>query len=99
LTSHPAPFPFKLATDHILSWSKQGDVVLDPFLGSGTTAVAAAQLGRQWIGFEVNPEYVTLARERIARETAQLSMFNPVPSHLTTACSGRQTTGAADVER
>jgi site-specific DNA-methyltransferase (adenine-specific) len=81
--NHSAIFPIKLAKDHVLSWSNQGDIVLDPFLGSGTTAVAAAQLGRQWIGFEINQEYVTLARERIARETAQLSMFNPVPYQLT----------------
>jgi site-specific DNA-methyltransferase (adenine-specific) len=79
---HPAPFPLRLAKDHIVSWSNQGDIVLDPFVGSGTTSIAASQLGRQWIGFEINPEYVILARERIARETAQMSMFSACGQEL-----------------
>jgi site-specific DNA-methyltransferase (adenine-specific) len=77
---HPAILPEALAKDCVISWSNRGDIVLDPFMGSGTTAVVAAQLGRQWIGFEINSEYVTLARERIARGTAQLCLFNPVSS-------------------
>ena len=62
---HPAVFPEKLAKDHILSWSNEGDIVLDPMCGSGTTCVAAKELKRNFIGIEIAPEYVALARERI----------------------------------
>ena len=69
---HPAPFPFDLARDHIASWSNPGDLVLDPFSGSGTTAKAAKTLGRQFIGLEVNPEYCRIAEQRIAQEVLEL---------------------------
>jgi len=62
---HPAIFPEKLVKDHIISWSNQGDIVLDPFMGSGTTAKIAIQTNRQYIGFETNEEYYNLANERI----------------------------------
>lgn len=63
---HPAPFPEQLAHDHIISWSNPGDVVLDPFMGSGTTAVAAIKTGRKYIGFELSEEYCRIAEERVA---------------------------------
>ena len=72
---HPAIFPEQLVADHIKSWSNEGDVVLDCFMGSGTTAVAALQLCRKYIGFEISQEYVDIANERIAAETSQLSLF------------------------
>ena len=72
--NHPAVFPQKLAIDHIRSWSNEGDIILDPFMGSGTTAVAALQLGRKYIGFEISQEYVDVANERIAAETLQLRL-------------------------
>lgn len=72
-TSHPAPFPFDLARDHIASWSNPGDLVLDPFSGSGTTAKAAKTLGRQFIGLEVNPEYCRIAEQRLAQEVLALA--------------------------
>lgn len=62
---HPAPFPEQLANDHIISWSNEGDVVLDPFMGSGTTGVACANLGREFIGIEKNLEYFNIALKRI----------------------------------
>jgi site-specific DNA-methyltransferase (adenine-specific) len=62
---HPAIFPDALARDHIVSWSNLGDIVLDPFSGSGTTAKMAKLNGRQFIGIEINPEYVELSRKRI----------------------------------
>ena len=62
---HPAMFPESLARDHILSWSNEGDIVLDPFSGSGTTAKMAKHNGRRWIGIEVNPEYVEIAKKRL----------------------------------
>jgi len=63
--SHPAPFPEALARDHILSWSNEGDTVLDPFSGSGTTAKMARLMGRKAIGIEVNQEYCDIAVERL----------------------------------
>jgi len=62
---HPAPFPEQLAKDHIISWSNENDLILDPFCGSGTTCVAAEILGRRWIGIDISPDYVEIARKRI----------------------------------
>lgn len=62
---HPATFPEKLAHDHIISWSNEGDTVLDPFMGSGTTGVAAKNLNRNFIGIELDPEYFRIAEKRI----------------------------------
>lgn len=62
---HPAIFPDQLAKDHIISWSNEGDVVLDPFMGSGTTGVACKKLNRNFIGIEVVPDYFNIAKERI----------------------------------
>jgi DNA modification methylase len=63
---HPAIFPEKLANDHIISWSNKGDIVLDPFMGSGTTGVAAKNLNRNFIGIELDQNYFDIANERIA---------------------------------
>jgi site-specific DNA-methyltransferase (adenine-specific) len=63
--NHPAIFPEKLAEDHIRSWTKSGDVVLDPFMGSGTTGVVCKKLERDFIGIELVQEYYNLAKERI----------------------------------
>ena len=62
---HPAAFPEQLAADHITSWSNKGDVVCDPFLGSGTTGVAAMKLGRKFIGIEINKRYFDGAVKRL----------------------------------
>lgn len=59
--AHPAMFPFQLAYDHIISWSNEGNVVLDPFMGSGTVANAATSLKRNYIGFEISQEYCDIA--------------------------------------
>lgn len=64
---HPAIFPEKLAQDHILSWSNEGDVVLDPFSGSGTTAKMAKMNGRNYIGFEISAEYTEISKQRLAQ--------------------------------
>lgn len=63
---HPAVFPDGLARDHILSWSNKGDLVLDPMIGSGTTAKMAMQNGRNYLGFDISQEYVELAKKRVA---------------------------------
>jgi len=68
---HPAVFPFNLARDHIVTWSNPGDLVLDPFSGSGTTCKAAKELGRRFLGLEINPEYCAIAERRIAQEVMQ----------------------------
>lgn len=62
---HPAIFPEKLAQDHILTWSNEGDIVLDPFMGSGTTAKMALLNKRNYIGMEISEEYIDIANERI----------------------------------
>lgn len=72
LTNHPAPFPLPLAKDHIASWSNPGDVVLDPFSGSGTTCKAAKELNRLWCGIEINPEYCAIAEARLSQDVLQL---------------------------
>lgn len=64
---HPAMFPLRLATEHILSWSNVGDTVLDPFLGSGTTGVAAMKTGRRFIGIEREKGYFAIAQGRITK--------------------------------
>ena len=63
--AHPAPFPESLARDHILSWSNPGDLVLDPFVGSGTTGKMAVLHGRDFIGIDISSQYVDLAKGRI----------------------------------
>lgn len=62
---HPAPFPLQLALDHVVSWSNEGDIILDPFMGSGTTGIAAVQLNRKFVGIEIVPEYFEIAKKRI----------------------------------
>lgn len=75
-TGHPAVFPSSLAKDHIISWSNRGDTVLDPFSGSGTTAIEALNLDRKFIGFEISKEYYEKSLERIEIETAQMNIFD-----------------------
>jgi modification methylase len=69
---HPAPYPLELAERLIRMFSFVGDTVLDPFLGSGTTTVAAAKTGRNSIGYEVDDHYFDLASKRVVNETASL---------------------------
>lgn len=65
LCIHPAPFPEQLAHDHILSWSNEGDIVLDPMCGSGTTCKMAYLFNRQYIGIDISPEYCQIAKKRL----------------------------------
>jgi site-specific DNA-methyltransferase (adenine-specific) len=68
---HPAVMPLWLAGDLVLSWSKPGDIVLDPFSGSGTTGEVAIKYGRQYIGIELNAEYIDLSVKRLAGVISQ----------------------------
>ncbi|TEU11488.1 site-specific DNA-methyltransferase [Candidatus Bathyarchaeota archaeon] len=63
---HPAPFPEELPYRLIQLYTFEGDVVLDPFCGSGTTCIAALKTGRHYVGFDINEEYVNLAKDRIS---------------------------------
>jgi site-specific DNA-methyltransferase (adenine-specific) len=69
--TNSAPFPEQLANDHIISWSNEGDIVLDPFMGSGTTAVACINTNRNYIGFELDKHYCDIANERIQKALAE----------------------------
>ena len=71
-TSHPAVFPEKLAEDHIKSWTNEGDLVLDPFMGSGTTAKMAMINKRNYIGFERNKEYYEESLLRVGKYTDKI---------------------------
>ena len=67
---HPAPFPVELAKRFINLYSFKNDLILDPFIGSGSTAIAAKLLDRDYIGYELNPEYVEIAKNRLKNETS-----------------------------
>jgi len=71
---HPTEKPVGLMAWFINLHTAAGDTVLDPFMGSGTTGVAAVQLGRRFIGIELNPDYVKVARARIAEAEAQMRL-------------------------
>lgn len=75
---HPAPFPEQLAQDHIISWSNPGDIVFDPFLGSGTTAKMAYLNGRNYCGIDISEEYCEIARRRVEQAQAQQCLFGNV---------------------
>jgi site-specific DNA-methyltransferase (adenine-specific) len=62
---HPAMFPMQLVKDHIISWSNEGDLVYDPFIGSGTTAIVSINLGRNYIGSDISKEYCDIAEQRV----------------------------------
>ena len=69
---HPAPFPVELPQRLIDLYTYEGDVVLDPFMGSGTTAIAAVRAGRRYLGYDTDEAYVKAARERAATEVARV---------------------------
>ena len=71
---HPAPFPIELPYRLIQLYTFKGDVILDPFIGSGSTAIAALKSERKYVGYDIDPEYVKIAEERIAPYKQQLAM-------------------------
>lgn len=68
---HPAPFPLELPYRLIQLYTFEAEIVLDPFMGSGQTAIAARKAGRHYVGYEINPEYTSLAEVRIAESDAR----------------------------
>ena len=74
--NHPTEKPVELMKILIKNSTKKSEIVLDPFMGSGSTGVAAKQLNRKFIGFEIDETYYKLAKERIERETAQMNIFD-----------------------
>jgi hypothetical protein len=75
-SDHPTTKPLQLMEDYVFIGSNAGDTVLDPFMGSGTTGVAAIKLGRRFIGCEIEPKYFAIACERIANEHERFALFN-----------------------
>jgi len=73
--NHPAIFPEVLARDHIISWSNEGNIILDPLCGSGTTLKIAEKLNRRWIGIEISKEYCEIAKKRIEQIVSQYKLF------------------------
>src|SRR5208283_1698411 len=84
---HPAPFPVELPQRLMELYTYRGDLVVDPFCGSGSTLVAAARCGRDAVGYDLDPTYVELARARVADEGAG--------GEATAAATSRSATSAA----
>ena len=72
---HPAPFPEQLANDHIITWSNECDLILDPMCGSGTTCKMAAVNNRNYIGIDISEEYCEITRKRITEHEQQQTLF------------------------
>ncbi len=92
---HPAPFPVELPQRLIDLYTYEGDVVLDPFMGSGSTAVAAVRSGRHYIGFDTDASYIALATERIASEGTS---DQPHRAKLTVESAGDESSSTRDPE-
>jgi site-specific DNA-methyltransferase (adenine-specific) len=73
---HPAIFPEELAVRHVVSWTKESDLIYDPFMGSGTTAKAAIQLKRNWIGSEIDKTYCDICEKRLNGLINQETLFD-----------------------
>lgn len=86
---HPARFPMELVRDQLLSWSNEGDIVLDPFSGSGTTAIVAMLTNRNYIGFEKNYKYtedsnryINIVKDKINKDDKSIKAFNTDVSNM-----------------
>lgn len=88
--NHSAVFPLDLPKWFIKLFTKPGDIVLDPFVGSGTTALAAIELGRSFVGIDINSEYVTLSRERIGESQLRLPAIAEKKANYIVAKNGKR---------
>lgn len=79
---HPVPKPIRFWEKLMARCTLEDETILDPFLGSGTTAVAAKKLGRHFLGFEISPEYCKIAEERIALVEMKPTLFEKMPEQL-----------------
>src|SRR5207248_6087278 len=93
--NHPAPYPLELATRLVRMFSFVGDTVLDPFLGTGTTTLAAAQTGRNSVAYEIDPAYLTTATNRIRGHTSDLFNSTTMTVHRGDADGGVDGTAGA----
>ncbi|MGC8465219.1 MAG: DNA methyltransferase [Acidimicrobiales bacterium] len=94
---HPAPYPVELPARLIELYTYRGDLVLDPFLGSGTTAVAAARMDRHYVGYDLDESYIKLAQQRVGAEHHRLDLIAPEPQRLVhVPVSGRGRTEGED---
>ena len=71
-TGHPAVYPYDIVLDHIRTWTNEGDIVLDPFIGSGTTALVCMDEKRHYIGIDINEEYCKMTKDRILENSYTL---------------------------
>jgi len=71
---HPAPFPYQLVKNCILLSTQKNDIILDPFMGSGTTALVAQDFDRRWMGFEVDKEYIEITRSKLRRNSVNITI-------------------------
>lgn len=90
IRKHPAIFPIKLAIDNILSWSNIHDIVLDPFIGSGTTAISSILTSRKFIGFDINRDYcikaenyINVINSKIKSNSSELNEINDYIKNIT----------------
>lgn len=74
--NHPAMFPEELVIRLLKLFSYQGDIVLDPFNGVGTTTLVAYKLGRKYIGIDISEDYCKTAEKRLKHEQSQMSLFS-----------------------
>jgi site-specific DNA-methyltransferase (adenine-specific) len=97
---HPAPFPVELPLRLIDLYTFRGDLVLDPFLGAGATAVAAARRGRRFAGYDTDESYIRIARQRVKKEEARAAVSgDDQPDPATAAGQGTRALALAMVER
>tara|TARA_R100000030_G_scaffold3104_1_gene2375 strand:- start:93 stop:908 length:816 start_codon:yes stop_codon:yes gene_type:complete len=82
---HPAMFPEALARDHILTWSEEGDLVLDPFMGAGTTAAMCIENGREYVGYEIDTKYYEICQKRIEKRVTAEKASTPISNALADA--------------
>lgn len=79
VAGHPAVMPYRMAHDHIVTWTTDSDTILDPFMGSGTTLVACQKLGRIGIGIEIEEKYFDIACKRVEQAMKQPDLFVETP--------------------